>query len=282
MDSAFAAHSEKLAAHDGVQLFLRASGPGEVKANALLTHGRGEHSGRYAHVAKALAARGIRLWGYDLRGHGRSGGKRGDLPSYAALLDDLDLVAKRVGEEREPLFLLGHSLGGQITLNYVLDRKPACRGVAVTSPYLRLAFVPEWWRVASAELISKVWPSFTQFAPMHWTRLSRDREHLESLPETDLMHWRISVRMYHAIKKGAADALARAGEFRAPLLLIHGADDPITSVEATREFYDLAGSTDKTLTVFPEMLHETHNELGRDRVIASVADWILARCGGEK
>src|SRR5678810_955655 len=81
---------QHLEAKDGTRLFVRvAPVAGKEKAHIVLTHGRGEHSGRYLHVAAAFAARGLKLFSYDLRGHGRSGGKRGDAPGYNALLDDL-------------------------------------------------------------------------------------------------------------------------------------------------------------------------------------------------
>lgn len=274
---------EHLAAHDGTRLFLRAAAvTGKVKAHAVLTHGRGEYSGRYGHVAEALAERGLRLWIYDLRGHGRSGGRRGDVPTYDALLDDLDVVVQRARDPGAPLFLLGHSLGGQITLNYLLKRQPECRGAVIGAPYLRLAFKPKRWRRALARAALWLYPSFTQPTPLLWSRLSRDQAHLASFPDLELMHHLISARMYEAVRRGAIDALAGAPKLRVPLLLIHGADDAVTSVEATREFYEHAGSTDKTLRIYPDMLHEPHNEIGRERVIADVIHWIEERCAGPR
>ncbi len=270
-----------LTTRDGIRLRVRAAKmDAEARAVAVLTHGRGEHSGRYGHVVEAFAARGVRVWSYDLRGHGRSGGKRGDVPSYDALLDDLGCVVALAQVEALPLFLLGHSLGGQITLNYLLQRETSCRGAVVASPYLRLAFAPPRWRLALADAARWLWPSLTQPTPMPWSRLSRDQDHLASFPDMELMHHDISARMYHAVKSGAVGALANAARLRTPLFLIHGADDPVTSVEATREFFQRAGSADKTLTIYPEMLHETHNEIGRERVFSDVIGWVEARLSG--
>ena len=80
----------------GVELWLgSACVPGAIRAEVLLTHGLGEHASRYEHVAGYLAERGVRLHAYDLRGHGRSGGRRGDAPRYEALLEDLECVRGR-------------------------------------------------------------------------------------------------------------------------------------------------------------------------------------------
>lgn len=267
---------------DGIRLFVRsASMEIPPRGVAVLTHGRGEHSGRYGHVVEAFAAHGVRVWSYDLRGHGRSTGPRGDLPSYEALLDDLGGVVACARAESLPIFLLGHSLGGQITLNFLLNRSGKFHGAVVASPYLRLAFAPPRWRLALAHAARWIWPSLTQPTPMPWSRLSRDEAHLGSFPDMDLLHDQISARMFYAIKTGAAAAHLGAERLRSPLLLLHGGDDPVTSVEATREFYERAGSADKTLKIFPEMLHETHNEIGRERVFREVITWIESRLGAE-
>jgi alpha-beta hydrolase superfamily lysophospholipase len=71
--------------------------------------------------------------------------------------------------------------------------------------------------------------------------------------------------------------LAEAAKLRVPLLLLHGEDDPITSARATAELYAQAGSGDKTLRTYPGVRHEIHNDLGREEVLAEVADWLLAR-----
>jgi alpha-beta hydrolase superfamily lysophospholipase len=268
-------------ARDGTRLFVRTGSPtGPAKGTVVITHGRGEHSGRYAHVASALIAHGFAAALFDLRGHGRSSGRRGDVPGYAALLDDLGCVLQRIcADSAGPLFLFGHSLGGQIVLNYLIENEEKnCRGAVVASPYLRLAFQPERWRLALAALFRKTLPAITLRTFLPPSRLSRDEAHLVSLPDLDLIHHRISSRMFDAVEQGAAAALAGAPRMKVPLLLIHGANDSVTSVEATREFFAAAGAEDKTLEVFPGMLHETHNDLGRERVIETIIRWLAARC----
>ncbi len=269
---------QHLESAEGGRLYVRTHlVRGDVRGEVVLTHGRGEHCGRYSHVGEACAARGLRLWSYDLRGHGRSSGRRGDLLRYRLLLADLDAVVALVRGEKRPVFLLGHSLGGQITLNY-LDRHPrCCQGAVVASPYLRLAFAPPRWRLVLARLVGTLWPAFTQEPSVRAEHLSRDLAHLSSMPDPELMHRRISVRMFDAICRGAEHARLAAGRIDTPLFLLHGEEDPVTCVRATREFFDQSISRDKTLRTYPEMLHETHNEIGRERVIEDVLDWMLAR-----
>lgn len=263
-----------------VRLFVRVREAAEpTRAEVVLTHGLGEHSGRYRHVAEVLAAKGVRVWCYDLRGHGRSEGRRGDAADYGLLLDDLARVHALAQREAggRPVFLLGHSLGGQITLNYLLRRGGECRGVVACAPWLRLAFAPARWRVSLAAVAARCWPRWTQQTPISWERLSRDVEHLASLPDPDLVHHRISARLFFAIEQAGAAALADAAGLRAPVLLLHGGADSVTSMEATREFHERAGAADKTFALYPDARHETHNDLCRDQVLRDVATWIEAR-----
>jgi len=273
---------EFVEANDGTRLFVRTGSPAAAeKAIVIVTHGRGEHSGRYAHVASALIASGFAVVLYDLRGHGRSSGRRGDVPGYGSLLDDLGCVTRRAAavNASAPIFFFGHSLGGQIVLNYLIAHgEEGCRGAVVASPYLRLAFRPERWRMALASILRKTLPAITLRTFLAASRLSRDEAHLGSLPDLDLIHHRISSRMFAAIEEGAAAALRDACRMTTPLLLIHGAEDSVTSAEATREFFAATGTKDKTLQIFPGMLHETHNDLGREQVIETIVHWIGARC----
>ena len=270
--------AETLRAADGVKLVLRSARmTGAVRAEVVLVHGLGEHSGRYGHVARVLAERGLRMGGWDLRGHGRSGGARGDARDYALLVDDLARVVDHFVQKGRPWFLLAHSLGGQVALRFLEERQPACAGAVIAAPWLRLAFDPPWWKLALARAALRVWPGFPQQTGHVGGRLSRDAAHLASLPELELVHHRISARLYFAIRAAGEAALADAARLRVPLLLLHGEDDPITCQHATGELVGRAGSADKTLRLYPGVRHEIHNDFGRERVLAEVADWLEAR-----
>src|SRR3972149_10091478 len=107
--------------------------PGAVKAVVCLVHGLGEHIGRYPHVGAALSEKGFALAGFDLRGHGKSQGRRGHAPSLNVYFDDIDFFLEQVAERfhGSPCFLYGHSLGAILTLAYVPLRKPRISGVIV-------------------------------------------------------------------------------------------------------------------------------------------------------
>ena len=267
-----------LHAVEGVKLAVRSARvAGPVRADVVLVHGLGEHAGRYGHVARVLAERGLRVCAWDLRGHGRSGGVRGDARDYGLLVDDLARVTGHFVKAERPWFLLAHSLGGQVALRFLEESRPECAGAVIAAPWLRLAFDPPWWKLALARVARRVWPGFAQETGNTWERLSRDMAHLASLPDLDLVHHRISARLYFAMRATGEAVLADAARLRLPLLLLHGEDDPITCHRATRELYERAGSADKTLRLYPGVRHEIHNDLGRAEVLAEIADWMVAR-----
>ncbi len=265
-------------AGDGARLHLRvAELAGPIRADVLLTHGLGEHAGRYAHVAAALAARGFRLLAYDLRGHGRSSGRRGDVEKYERFLDDLRAVQAQAPWSGRPVFLFGHSLGGQVTLRYLQRDRPPVAGAIVASPWLRLAFDPPRWKLARARAALRFAPGLRFSTGMRLERLSRDAAHLQALPDPHLMSHRISARMYFAVSAAGELALRCGGDIQVPLLLLHGDADSITHWRTTEELCSQPGLAEKTLKIYAGALHEAHNDVGRDRVLGDVVEWIEAR-----
>jgi len=272
------ASEETLTVAENVSLFVRRARPaGPIRAWVVLVHGLGEHLGRYGHVAHALLARGFGVVGWDLRGHGRSPGLRGDVADGELLVDDLAAVCARFRGDGCPLFIFAHSLGAQIALRFLEREAGACRGAVIASPWLRLAFHPPWWKLLLARAAMRVWPAFIQQTPLRAERLSRDPAHLASFPHPELAHRCISARMYFALLAGGERIFAEAGRLRTPMLLLHGDDDPVTSHRATCEFFERVSSEDKTLRIFPGARHEMHNDLDRVEVLREIGDWIEAR-----
>jgi len=267
---------------DGLVVYAQGWRPEGTPLGVLcLLHGIGEHTGRYAHVAAALCAAGYALVGHDLRGHGRSAGQKGHIPSYEALLDD---AARLLAEARAcfpglPLFLYGHSQGGNLALNYALRRRPALAGVVATGPLLRLGFVPPRLKAALGRLLNNLWPTFSLASGLDRTALSRDPRVVEAYARDPLVHDRISSRFYVAFVDAGRWALDHAPELAVPTLLMHGGADRLASVAASREFAAAAG-TGCTLKVWDGLYHEIHNEPEQARVLAFMLDWLEAQVNG--
>ena len=267
------------ASNDDLKLYSQSWLPeGELKAAVCLVHGIGEHSGRYAHVAQALCAAGYALCAYDLRGHGRSGGPRGHSPTYDAMLDDIALLLKEAGGRcpGRVQFLYGHSLGGNLVLNYALRRRPKISGVVATSPGLRLGTPQPALKMALGKVLYRVWPSVTMPTGLKQEGLSRDRSVAEKYRADPLVHGVVSARFGLDFLNAGEWALAHAAEFPLPLLLVHGTADILTSPEASREFAARADGR-CTLKLWENCYHETHNEPEKDEVIAYMIGWLDER-----
>ncbi len=255
------------------------------RPTVLLTHGLGEHSARYWHVEERLASHGYDVASYDLRGHGRSGGRRGDAPGFQAFLDDLAQIVATVNERRAlaspapgPLFLYGHSLGGLITLRFLQDRRdPSVSGAIAASPWLQLAFAPQRWKLLLAAITRWVCPGYRQITGLDPSRLSRDAEFLAAMPDLHLSHHQLSARLFYEIRQSCTALLTGAAKIPYPLLLLHGQADPVTSWMATNDFFQAAVSPDKTLKLYPGVFHETHNDLDREEVLTDIVSWLRLR-----
>jgi alpha-beta hydrolase superfamily lysophospholipase len=261
---------------EGIAFHLRGWAPETgTKAVVALVHGFGEHTGRYANVAQALTRAGYALIGFDLRGHGQSGGPRGHAPSYEVLMDDIAAFLRQIRPRypRLPVFLYGHSLGGNLVLNFALRRKAKLRGVIASSPWLRVAFEPPAWKVALARVTDRLAPGFSQAAGLESAALSHDARVVAAYDSDPLVHDRISVRLFLAARASGLWALEHAAGLRHSLLLMHGTADRDTSCEASRLFAQRAGKR-ATWRAWSGWYHELHNEPGQARVFAAMIKWM--------
>ncbi|RKP58009.1 alpha/beta hydrolase [Cohnella endophytica] len=272
---------------DGTRMYACEWSPeqdGTIPAVIGFVHGMGEHMGRYAHVADMLVAEGYAVLGFDQRGHGRTEGKRGHVPAYEDLLEGVDLL---IGEARHrypnaPFFLFGHSMGGNVTLNHLLRRQPDIAGAIVTGPWLKLAFKPPSLQAAIGKVIERVYPRFTNNRPINAQNLTTDPDMVERYVTDELGHGHITARFFFGVQRAGTWALEHAGRLTVPLLLMHGGDDKVTSIQASRRFAELAPPELVEWQEWPEYKHELHNETGREEVFSVIRDWLKKQLDAER
>lgn len=287
---------------DGLSFYFQGWEPeGTARAVVCLVHGLGEHSGRYAHVAQVLNDAGYILFGFDLRGHGRSAGRRGHTPSYEALMDDIGGLLDEADARYPglPRFLYGHSLGGNLVLNYALRRhlpsnlptregeplsplalqqrgageRGLC-GVIATSPAVRLPQPPPRLQVVLAKAMNRLYPALQMPNGLALDGLARDPEVIRAYASDPLVHNKISVRLALEMLAAGEWALAHAAEFPLPLLLVHGTADILTSAQASAEFAARVPAGRCTLKLWDGFYHETHNEPEKAEVLGFMVDWL--------
>jgi acylglycerol lipase len=271
---------EYLEGAGGLKIFTRSWRP-EAKARGVvvLSHGFNSHSGYYLWVAEQLLASGLAVYALDYRGRGKSDGERYYIDKFAEYQGDLDLMVKtaRSREPGLPLFILGHSAGGVIACNYVLDNQPGIAGLICES------FA---YRVPAPDFALSVLKGLSHLAPhAHVLKLkkedfSRDPKVTQALLDDPLLANEVQPTKTVAEMVRADERLKRDFKlFTLPLLIIHGTKDTVTRPEGSREFFAAAGSKDKTLKLYEGYFHDPLSDIGKEAVMADIQSWIVARIG---
>jgi alpha-beta hydrolase superfamily lysophospholipase len=239
----------------------------------------GEHIARYDHVARFLNEKGIAVVGFDHRGHGNSEGKRGHTPNYNQLLSDVEVVLGKTKElyPNVPIFMYGHSMGGNVVLNYALRKKPQVNGIIASSPWIKLAFDPPKFEVALAKFAVNIFPSLLQSTKLDATAISRDANEVQKYLKDPLVHDKISPAFFLGAYQAGLYALENAASFGLPLLIYHGSGDKLTSFAASKEFASKVKKEIVTWHEIKDAYHETHNDIGKEGILTMIADWVLSK-----
>lgn len=245
-----------------------------IRAMVIMVHGLGEHVRRYQHWSERFQKEGIGFIGVDLPGHGKSDGKRGVIKSYTETSEMIGILMNEYSNTFPgvPVFLYGHSLGAGIVLKYVIEKSPQINGVIATSPWLRLSFAPGKTKILLARVMKTLFPSFVQPSGLIPEHLSHDKVVVEAYKNDPLVHDRISASLFYSAESAGVFISGNASSLKIPALVIHGSDDMLTSVDASRDF---ASKTD--LAKFREWdggYHELHNEPFRDEVFSFILNWM--------
>lgn len=266
---------KKINTGDNLELVLYRSDVKTPKAVVFLVHGMGEHAKRYAHVSEYFKNVNIAVVAIDLRGHGDSQGKRGHMPSYDHVMDDLQLSVSTISNSYPnlPIVLYGHSMGGNLILNYLLRYTDNIVGAIVTSPYLRLGFEPPRWKVLLAKLSANIYPALSQPTGLDQGALSRMPQVIAEYKNDTLVHDKITASFFLNIHYAGISAISQAAEIKTPLLLMHGSLDRLTSPEGSKEFYAKAKSN-VTFHLWEGLYHEIHNEPEKLAVFKKEVEWI--------
>jgi len=261
---------------DGCELYEQAWIP-EVSPRAVITlvHGLGEHSSRYQAWASRLAGEGYVVRSFDHRGHGKSSGKKGHIPEYNKVIEDIGSFLK-LGNEKYPeipSFLYGHSLGGNFVLNYVIQTTEKFDGVIITSPWLELKETPAPLLLKTVSLLSKFMPGFQVGNRIRSEDISRDLRVAHAYRTDPMVYHKISLRMFTQCYQAGLKASMSIYKINSPMLIMHGSEDNITSCKASEKFVQNASSKTKFVK-WEGCYHELHHDLDKDKVFETLREWL--------
>jgi acylglycerol lipase len=263
----------------GVEIYWQCWLPsgGELDAIVLLAHGGAEHSGRYGWVAEQLVARGYGVYAIDHRGHGRSGGPRAYVDRLANTSTDLHQLSDLARERHPgaPLFLLGHSMGGLVALDYACRYQDELAGLVLSAPLAVLKVN------GAARLVSRALSRIAPRLPVYkidGTTVSRDPEVVRAYDSDPLNHrGMLPARTIGEFTETTAELPERLAALRLPILTIYGTGDRLVDTGGSALVESCSGSNDCTVRRYDGLYHELLNEPEREQVLADIADWLDAR-----
>ncbi|PKL40075.1 MAG: lysophospholipase [Spirochaetae bacterium HGW-Spirochaetae-1] len=270
----------------GNEIFFQSWTVPSPKAVLVISHGIGEHSGRYQNIIGAMAKEKISIYGLDHRGHGRSGGNRGHVDSFMDFVYDLKLFVNYIREQNIglPLIMLGHSMGGTIACRFAIEYGDDLAGLILSSPAVLLKVKIPAWKETMGTFFSTVLPGLTLSTALDSGNLSHDRNVIEAYENDPLVHDKASARFFTEFTKTREACLNRSFELTMPLLVFHGKEDGLVDYQGSELVYEKASSSGKELHIYKGLYHETMNETEeeKNKVLAMVKKWILKIAGSGK
>lgn len=261
----------------GLQIFYRWNVPADPRAVILVCHGVNSHSGYYQWALEQFAAAGYAAYALDLRGRGRSEGERFYIDGFTDYTDDLGGL-HHVARERHPglpVYIFGHSAGGVVSTTYALDHQGELAGLVCES-YALAVYAPDFALAALKGLDHLAPHAHVLKLPMEG--FSRDPTMVERMKTDPLLDHEVQPVRTVAELARAGDRLRREfGDFRLPVLILHGTADKATKPEGSRLFEEKAGSEDKTLKLYEGHAHDLFLDYGKEEVMADVLAWLDAR-----
>lgn len=285
-----AATAHTITASDGTPLHVETWRPqGQPKCVVVVSHGGGEHVSRYAQLAGELNESGAVVFGPDHRGHGRSGGPKGHGVSFEEYAHDLLNVMKQHIERNPsdaslPWFLFGHSMGGLISLVYLLEhaKDVPLKGAIISSPLLGLTMKVNPLKLALGKIAAKLAPRLALPSGIPADRISRDADVVQRYVDDPLRVPVVTAGWFAGMNAAIARVEREAKTITVPSLWYVGTGDGIVDHTATEKVFATmtdAAKRDQTLRSFPGYYHELHNEPPELRapIVAMIREWIAAR-----
>ena len=261
--------TETITSADGTSLRIGRSGDGDK--DILIVPGLAEHLGRYDHVVAALNEAGWRTTVLELRGHGKSEGKRGHVMAWSEYIDDVKAAAAAVDG---PMVVLGHSMGGLVALDAAIDGiGQDIQALVLSDPNVAVAVDAPALKVLGAKMLSRVAPSLSLSNELDANAISRDTAVVDAYKADPLVFSTITPRWFTEMLASQERVVAHATGYQMPLLMMLGEGDMICDWTASAALARNWGGTAKTIQ-YPELYHEIFNELEKDQVIADMVTWL--------
>jgi acylglycerol lipase len=251
---------------------------GKVKAVLIIVNGLGEHSGRYTNVVNRFVPLGYAIYGFDHIGHGKSEGGREVIERFEDFTDNLTIYYTMVKawQPEKPIFIYGHSLGGLIACNYLIDHQADFKGAIISAALVRVPANISPLTVTMGKIFSAIAPK-VGVVPLDATGVSRDPEVVKAYVNDPLVfHGKTPARLAAEMLKAMRRVTTEADKIALPIIILQGSADRLVDPGDAQLLYDKASSKDKTIKIYPGFYHEVHNEPERETMFKDLEDWLKA------
>jgi alpha-beta hydrolase superfamily lysophospholipase len=270
--------SGNIRAQDGTSIYWKGWVPdNSPKAMVHVMHGYAEHIDRYGNVVSELLPGGYAVFGTDHRGHGKSQGKRGHVKSFQEFIDDERQFRRDVIRVRFPgipYFVLGHSMGSLIAMNYVEQNAEDIKGLVLSGTGSQPGTDIPKILLTLTKILSKILPAVHVKSPLPPEFISRDMAVVKAYIDDPLVYNVITPRLAHEMNRYVVIGAQNAFKIKIPVLIQLGSMD--TAFSGQKELFEMIGAKDKTFKQYEGLKHEVYNELVADRikVLADLKNWL--------
>jgi len=261
----------------GASLYFQCWMPEEnPRATLLIAHGLAEHSGRYQHFADFFADRAYAVFALDHLGHGKSDGLRCHINQFSDYTDGIALLLERVHKVCQgiPVFLVGHSMGGLIATSFVIEHQEEFAGCVLSGAAIQPA-------VELSSIQNMVMKFFSRFLPkmrvlqLDSSEISRDPTVVDRYRMDPLVfNGKVTARLAEQLFAQMIAIESKLEGIKLPMLILHGSEDGLTSLDGAKMLHKKISSADKKLIVYDGLYHEVYNEPEQIAVMTDVSDWL--------
>jgi acylglycerol lipase len=269
-----------LKTYDGVDLFVQCRVPYfNPKALIILIHSLGEHSNRYQQWIKQLVSKDFAVLCFDLRNHGRSGGKHRFSLNYSDMLKDVGAVILKGSQmfPHIPVFLYGHGFGGNLALNYATSDTTSINGLIITSPWLDPIKKIPWYQSVFLPYLIHIIPRMPVTTQLKAEDISRDLRAVHTYKNDPMVFNKIGIKLLYQINAASIKASRSIYKINVPFLLMHGNADNFISCQVSRNF--VQNASDRTTFIeWDGAYYELHNDIDKENVMDATAKWLNIHC----
>ncbi len=255
----------------------------KAKGVVQLVHGFGEYTGHYLYLINELVNAGFVCFMHDQRGHGVLAAAKpklqGRARNYENFISDALEVRKIIGKRypKLPVYLFGHSMGGNISLNVLLrnvENQKLYQKAVIESPWLALTNPPAIPLQKLAQVLGKFNSKIRVRTGLKVDAISHRSDLVDLVTKDGIYHELLSLRLFSQIMEAGRFAQSQAEQLKIPTFLFCGEEDQICSPLAIRSFAENAGANLELVEV-AEGYHALHLDTKADAFIDKMKAFLL-------